>query len=199
METTTVITPPAEAGFSTNLFLNHPAMGRVQFTFRGATSQDWGTVLSDLDNFLHFMKEKGWTFDGKVGAITEAPQTPQAPSAPKASAAPAPKVETSPVDTAQTNSLLVKKVKVEPQADGKVKLHLFAEGHKYADLYITRSLDAMLKILENTGYQWSADFLGKVAEYDMSFYADWKNSDKTNSKGNPYKDVIALRSLEATA
>jgi hypothetical protein len=63
---------PAEAGFSTNLFLIHPAMGRVQFTFRGATSQDWGIVLGDLDRFLHYMREKGWIFDGKsAGAAPE--------------------------------------------------------------------------------------------------------------------------------
>jgi hypothetical protein len=56
---------PSEAGFSTNLFLNHSKMGRVQFTFRGRTSQDWGATLEDLDRFLHYMSGKGWTFDGK--------------------------------------------------------------------------------------------------------------------------------------
>jgi hypothetical protein len=56
---------PAEAGFSTNLFLNHPKMGRVQFTFRGATSADWGVVLEDVDRFMRYMRDKGWIFDGE--------------------------------------------------------------------------------------------------------------------------------------
>lgn len=64
---------PAEAGFSTNLFLNHPNMGRVQFTFRGATSQDWGTVLEDLGRFLTYMKDKGWSFDAKPEAPAPEP------------------------------------------------------------------------------------------------------------------------------
>lgn len=69
---------PAEAGFSTNMFLNHPKMGRLQFTFRGATSRDWGSVLEDVDRFLHYMRDKGWLFDGenKAPAATPAPQEP---------------------------------------------------------------------------------------------------------------------------
>ncbi len=63
-------TQPNEAGFSTNLFLNHDKMGRVQFTFRGATSTDWGVVLEDVDRFLHYMHDKGWQFDGEHKAVT---------------------------------------------------------------------------------------------------------------------------------
>ena len=57
---------PSEAGFSANMYLNHDKMGRVGFTFRGATSQDWGTVLEDIDKFLHYMHDKGWKFDADV-------------------------------------------------------------------------------------------------------------------------------------
>ena len=74
------IAQPAEAGFSTNMFLNHPMMGRVQFTFRGATARDWGMVMEDVGRFLHYMKDKGWNFDGYAAAKpAEAPQTPQPP------------------------------------------------------------------------------------------------------------------------
>ncbi len=57
---------PAEAGFSCNMFLSNEVMGRVQFTFRGATSADWGRTLEDIDRFAHFMREKGWKFDGEA-------------------------------------------------------------------------------------------------------------------------------------
>lgn len=77
------ILQPTEAGFSTNLFLNHPMMGRVQFTFRGATSQDWELVLLDLDHFLRHMKEKGWNFDGVKPTVSTSPETiPTVPSEP---------------------------------------------------------------------------------------------------------------------
>lgn len=61
------VAQPAEAGFSTNLLLNHPIMGRQQFTFRGATSADWGIVLEDVGRFLHYMREQGW-MDGENAA-----------------------------------------------------------------------------------------------------------------------------------
>lgn len=73
------VVKPSEAGFSTNMYLNHPMMGRLQFTFRGATSRDWGIVLEDVDRFLRYMSEKGWKFDG---AKPEAPAQPPAPSEP---------------------------------------------------------------------------------------------------------------------
>lgn len=57
---------PAEAGFSCNMFLTNDVMGRIQFTFRGATSADWGHVLEDVDRFAHYMREKGWKFDGEA-------------------------------------------------------------------------------------------------------------------------------------
>ena len=57
---------PYEAGFSTNFFLNHPKMGRLQFTFRGATSGHWGEVLRDLRGFLEHMRGDGWIFDGEM-------------------------------------------------------------------------------------------------------------------------------------
>lgn len=56
---------PNEAGFSMNMYLSNEHMGRVQFTFRGATSDEWGIVLEDVGRFAAYMKEKGWRFDGE--------------------------------------------------------------------------------------------------------------------------------------
>ena len=61
---------PNEAGFSVNMFLKNEVMGRLQFTFRGATSDEWGIVLADVDRFAHYMREKGWKFDGELPAQT---------------------------------------------------------------------------------------------------------------------------------
>lgn len=193
------VVQPVEAGFSTNMFLYHPKMGRLQFTFRGATSRDWGLVLEDIDRFAHYMLDKGWKFDGALEASPPAKATEQpkpAADGPKPAGAGQAKP---PIDTS-INTMEIAKVKVEPQADGKIKIGLFAKGHQYADLFINAAnYEAALKLLANTGYEWDAEYLNKVAEYDMHFFADWRNSDKLNSKGNPYKNVVALRSAEATA
>lgn len=74
---TRIIDQPYEAGFSTNFFLNHPKMGRQQFTFRGATSGHWGEVMSDLHNFIEHMSAKGWTTDGDKPAEIVPPSQPQ--------------------------------------------------------------------------------------------------------------------------
>ena len=67
-------TQPNEAGFSCNLYLNHQTMGRVQFTFRGATSAHWSEVLHDVNAFLRYMKEQGWQFDGQASEPKTVPQ-----------------------------------------------------------------------------------------------------------------------------
>jgi hypothetical protein len=73
---------PAEAGFSTNLFLNHPITGRQQFTFRGVTSTDWGDVLKDVGRFLQYMQEKGWKFDGERAEVPAVIPQASAPTEP---------------------------------------------------------------------------------------------------------------------
>lgn len=62
---------PNEAGFSVNMFLNHDVMGRIQFTFRGAVSNEWEIVLDDVDRFAHYMRDKGWKFDGEAKIPTQ--------------------------------------------------------------------------------------------------------------------------------
>ncbi len=120
------------------------------------------------------------------------------------SPAPAPKAATPqpqtivgnmPVQDTAIKTMKIARVKIEPQADGKIKVELFAEGHQYADLKMTMGLDATLKALDGTGYDWTAEMLGKVGEYNLIFWADWRNSEKLNSKGNPYKNVVALHQL----
>lgn len=111
---------------------------------------------------------------------------------------PAPAAKSS-ADVGAVNTMEIVKVAIAPQADGKIKIGLFEAGHKYPDLYMTLGLDAALKALANTGYEWTAEYLSKSSEYDMHFFADWRNSEKLNSKGNPYKNVVVLRSAEAAA
>lgn len=57
------IMQPYEAGFSTNFSMVHPALGKQQFTFRGATCIDWRYVMKDIVAFVTYMREKGWEMD----------------------------------------------------------------------------------------------------------------------------------------
>jgi hypothetical protein len=155
------------------------------------------TTAAAIDDLYKGMAYGMDTFGWKLEQDAPKPAQPAAP----ATTAPQPQsiVGNMQVQDTSINTMLIKKVKVEPQADGKVKVELFAEGHKYADLKMTMGLDATLKALDGTGYEWTPDYLSKVQEFDMSFYADWRNSEKLNSAGKPYKNVVAFRPLTATA
>lgn len=160
-----------------------------------ASGVNTAAAIEDLYKGMAYGME---TFGWKTEQDAPKPATqPAAPSAP----APHPQsiVGNMPVQDTSINTMEIKRVKVEPQPDGKIKVSLFADGHKWPDLYMTQKLDATLKALAQTGYEWTPEFLSKVSEYDMSFYADWRNSDKLNSKGNPYKNIVAFRPLTATA
>lgn len=67
---------PSEAGFSTNLYLNHTASGRVQFTFRGAHAGDWQEVMVTVHDFLAYMHQQGWLMDGEAQEAKKSAVTP---------------------------------------------------------------------------------------------------------------------------
>lgn len=159
-----------------------------------ASGINTAAAIEDLYNGMAYGIETfGWKLE------QDAPRP--APAVPAAQSAPAPQsvVGALPVQDTSINTMEIRRVKVEPQPDGKIKVELYADGHKYADLKMTMGLDATLKALAGTGYEWTAEFLSKVSEYDMSFYADWRNSEKLNSAGKPYKNVVAFRPLTAAA
>lgn len=199
------VLPPAEAGFSVNLFLNHERMGRVMFTFRGAMSTDWPGVMEELKAFSSYMSEKGWKFDGeitpKVQGVQKAPDAPapaSAPNAPAPAAAKGPAPAPEDIDTS-INTMSIVKVKVEPLAGDRVKLHLFAKGHKFPDLYYQADIKDALVALAHTGYTWTEEHLTRAAEMNMAFDVDWRNSTKLNSKNQPYKNIVQFRAQDATA
>jgi hypothetical protein len=128
---------PNEAGFSTNLFLNHLSFGRVQYTFRGATSKDWGAVLEDVDRFLQFMHEKGWKMDGEAKgagiAVPVAAGNGSKPYEPKPVAA-----NEIPAELPGPSEGGVEYFKdefdsfeVTPQADNKASVEFFKDGMKW--------------------------------------------------------------------
>jgi hypothetical protein len=140
-------------------------------------------LIQAVDRFISARFESGEAKEPAKPAVTPAPA---APATQKAAT----------TDTG-VNTMAIKKMTVAPQADGKVKIGLYADGHKFPDLYMSLGLDATLKTLAGTGLEWTAEHLSAVAEFNVDFLADWRNSDKLNTKGNPYKNVVALRSTEA--
>lgn len=128
-----------------------------------------------------------------------APTTPQNRPAPvtnqpnpnvktnSAAAAPAP---SQPVQENADNGVIqVVKIVVTPRTDGKTKVEFFGAGRKYADLSSVMTPDSLANLF---GSGWTPDHFMVATEYPVSFNAYWRNSDKMNSAGKPYRNVVRL-------
>lgn len=129
-----------------------------------------------------------------------APQTPNRPAPvtnqpnpnvkTNAAAAPAP-APSQPVqaNAADNGVIQVAKVVVTPRTDGKSKVEFFGAGRKYADLSSVMTPDSLANLF---GSGWTPDHFMVATEYQVSFSAYWRNSDKLNSSGKPYRNVVKL-------
>lgn len=104
-----------------------------------------------------------------------------------------------PVIDTGINTLQVSKMVVTPKPDNKVELQLFEAGHKYADLYHNGTVAQVLTALSGTGLDWKEEHLKTANEFNVSFFADWRNSEKLNKNGKPYKNIVGYRAIDATA
>lgn len=131
-----------------------------------------------------------------------APQTPNRPAPvtnqpnpnvkTNSAAAPAP----APSQPVQENEnqpeggvIRVVKVLVTPRTDGKSKVEFFGAGRKYADLSSVMTPDSLANLF---GSGWTPDHFMVATEYQVSFSAYWRNSEKMNSAGKPYRNVVRL-------
>lgn len=146
-------------------------------TIRGWSFQTMYTTIAKAEAFI---LESGAKPIGKPAAAPAAAQQPAASQA-----------------NATGTTLAIKKMAVVQEVkDGKprVKVSLFCDGHQYADLvkYCNDAKEAAAYFAMVTG----ADF-AQAGEYSVDFLADYRLSDKTNSKGNPYKNLVAVRPVNS--
>jgi hypothetical protein len=99
-----------------------------------------------------------------------------------------------PVDEG-TQTLLVARVEVTPKPDNKVELKLYGENDKYPRLYHNGTVDQVLTALSVTDLDWKKEQLTVANSINAKFYADWRNSEKLNSNGKPYKNIVGYRPL----
>jgi len=146
----------------------------------------------------HGIAAYGWSVEQK-GAPVPAAKAAAAPDGdgPR-SAGDGPVPGPAVIDTG-INTLAVERVIVVPKPDEKVELQLFARGHKFADLYHNGDLSQVLGALAFTGLVWKREQLTVAREFNVQFFVDWRNSEKLNGKGKPFKDVIRYRPIDAVA
>ena len=98
-------------------------------------------------------------------------------------------------DTAKNGGTInVVKVTVEPQPDGKPRISFYQEGAQFAKYpflschYMTP--EGAVKFFEPLGFK--EDAFTVANGFDVNFKLVWIESDKLNSKGNPYKNPIRI-------
>jgi len=188
-----VPTQPTEAGFSTNAYLTHPMMGRQQFTFRGATSQDWGHVLEDYGHFCAYMREKGWKFDGEM---TQAAPPIKNPTVAEITGEPVYEdIGPEPPDGKSWITFDADLVKVLPQPDNKTTLEFYQAGRQFAGVKVNKwkveNANGLMKHV-------TSEPMDKAAEYKLHcrvFYTEGKEGTTADGKKFHYKDVSHVRPL----
>ncbi len=151
----------------------------------------------DGEGFEHMTTIRAWTGEGlyqqvskfvahvkDTGGRTNAPVHAPAPVA-----APTPSAL---ADTG-TMSLRIGKIKVTPEvkdSKSRIMVELFAENHQWADIkkFFDNSSQASAAFASVTSLDFSV-----AGEYTVDFIADYRNSEKLNSKGNPYKNLVNVR------
>ncbi len=88
-------------------------------------------------------------------------------------------------------SFVAKMLEVTPKPDGKAEIKFYAEGHKFPDLYATRTVEQWVNML---GGAWAPDDFATAILYEQAnITVLWTESDKLNSKGKPYHDLVSLK------
>jgi len=197
---------PPEAGASVNYYAYDQGGSKHQFTLRAASAGDWPTLLYELAAMKKALTGANWTLDGRPApAATAAPPAPttQAPAAP---AAPAPTTQ-APAEgerygepdsggnwPGETFEIVIIKVEVKPNANDKAEVLLYAEGHNWADLRATMSVNKCVELFAQTG-GWTYEHFMQAQTYQPVDYlvtAQYSPTGRKSSRGNYYKDIISI-------
>lgn len=181
-------TPPPESQFSLNWQMIDGYGGNVQVTMRGSYVGEWPEIMQERAKFVDLAQKKGWTFPGSVKPAAGLTPPPAAPAAPVA--APSNGTATSTVKVVQV--LSATELRVMPRADGKVDLEFWNTGRQYAEIKATKAPAEAVAMLAATG-AWALDNFSKAGAFTLPVTIEYRLSDKLNSKGNPYKDVLAVK------
>ena len=176
-------------------------MLEISITGRGRNARE---AFENLGDVINYAKGKGWNPYKKVSsapAMQKAQAAPSVPSVPAVPAVPAVATGASPAPVPSNEPVLVPleenvinavKLVVTPRPEGKVSLAFFSEGHKWADITKVCSIEQAIATLAPIG-GFTAQHLQAVATYEpISARISWVESEKLNSAGNPYKNIVSI-------
>jgi hypothetical protein len=182
---------PEEA--STNFYWTYGEneVFNLQTTIRGNPTSDEieAHLRSAKMGMLEIVK-----MGGRAKAVGQQP-APVAKAETAPAVAPAPGSEPHNEPVAEEMVLHAVKMDVKPRAvdagaEQRVDLQFFGENHKYADLYFpNRTIDDCIKLLKEVG-DFKPEHLANTQTYSVNYRIGWVESEKLNSKGKPYKNIV---------
>lgn len=180
-------TPQIETKPTAPQFTEAPYSGNVRARILG---YDWQLTIRAADSKQFLDKINGlmvWLNNNADRAVNVEPAPIDIRATAPAAPAPAP-VAPSP---ASVMSLRIVKMTVTPRTDGKVDLKFFEAGHQYPDIYTAKTPIEAVTMLKTTG-AWTPGHFAAAGEFQVSMVVDYKNSEKLNKNGKPYKDIITV-------
>jgi len=81
---------------------------------------------------------------------------------------------------------------VTPRADGKADLDFWNAGRQYAEIRAVKTPAEAAAMLATTG-AWTPDNFTKAGAFTLPVTIEYRLSEKLNAKGNPYKNILAVK------
>lgn len=90
----------------------------------------------------------------------------------------------------------VAKITVTPRPDGKMRIEIFGDDRRkpynqWSDMSLFVTPTDAVKFFAPVG-SWTTQHFQSACEYMVDFWVNWEYSKKLNSKGNPYRNPIAV-------
>ena len=150
-----------------------------QLTIRASDSKEFISKINGMMTWLNNNAERAVNVEAPHATITTPePVAPQAPAAPSST-------------SGSILTIRAVKLTVTPRADGKADVKFFEQGHQYPDIYATKTPAELVTMLKTTG-AWTTQHFSAAGEYAVNYVIDYKNSEKLNKNGKPYKDIVTV-------
>lgn len=100
-------------------------------------------------------------------------------------------------ETFAPGSGIIRAVKLDivSEADDKVNLKFYETGHQYPDISTKRVTERALELLQSSGDGWTIQDLYRTSTRNIRYEIRYRESEKLNSRGNPYKDIVDIRPM----
>ena len=94
----------------------------------------------------------------------------------------------------QGGTIHANRMTIEPRPDGRINVKWFAAGHRWPDLTTCTAPEILRnKYLPDEDLdRWTLDELMAAGDHKVDHVITWRSSEKLNSKGNPYKNIVKI-------